>query len=440
MLSSTRRQATRAVYLASLLLMSSGSRALAQDSPSGEPSFKPTPSSAPAAKDTSNKLLGVIERLPESAYPSTPIRGLYGGSLWMTFHGLQWPYYPKTGIGVSGYTWVDTGYESLRIGNTASHSVKYLVQQGRLLLRATPTWSDGSWFVQGQAEIVANKDQSVAPPLTVEADDMWIKVGKWGVFDVQAGRYEAWEIYHFGMGMDLYTLERQGASDPNGGDAAQVYGVTYAFYRPANIGEVAVHLYPTQFLRFELGSQVGNESGQNAYAARPVGVLDFGWMKLKAGAEYKDLKPQQEGFKAETKQWGYGASLQFIVDPIVEFGLNGARGFQDFTDSQGVHNDTQSNATYSVGAFANARIVEDLLVGGGINYTFTEDQQFDTRLGRFEDFDHWQAFGAIQYLLWKQLYLKAVFGYALANINHNNGGLVYNNEMLSGRLRLLFLF
>ena len=30
-------------------------------------------------------------------------RGIRHGSLWMTFHGLQWPYYPKTGIGVAGY-------------------------------------------------------------------------------------------------------------------------------------------------------------------------------------------------------------------------------------------------------------------------------------------------------------------------------------------------
>ena len=43
-----------------------------------------------------------------------PTRGIWGGSLWLTFHGLQWPYMPKTGVGVSGYAWVDTGYEQIR--------------------------------------------------------------------------------------------------------------------------------------------------------------------------------------------------------------------------------------------------------------------------------------------------------------------------------------
>ena len=31
-----------------------------------------------------------------------------------------------------------------------------------------------------------------------------------------------------------------------------IYGVTYAFYRPASVGQAAVHLYPTENLRFEL--------------------------------------------------------------------------------------------------------------------------------------------------------------------------------------------
>src|SRR5215468_6268089 len=61
----------------------------------------------PAAPASEGGGPGPVERLPPSAYPEEYTRGLYGGSLWMTFHGAQWPYYARTGIGVSGYGWID---------------------------------------------------------------------------------------------------------------------------------------------------------------------------------------------------------------------------------------------------------------------------------------------------------------------------------------------
>lgn len=443
--------------LAAIALLAISNQAVAQD--------EPAPATAPPAKGTAAKAksttptepsdatppagdkapasslsVGPFERLPDSAYPSKPLRGLYGGSLWSTFHGLQWPYYPKTGIGVSGYVWIDTGYEHLQRGDPAEPSYAYMLQQGRLVLRVTPTWSDGAWFVQGQAEIVGNKDQSVPPSAVVQTDDVWVRLGKWNTFDIQAGRYEGWEVYHFGMGLDLYTLERQGASDQNPFPFPAIYGVTYAMYRPDTIGQAALHLYPTEYLRFELGAEYGNTAGLNGFAGRPVVVFDLGWMKAKAGFEYLQLAQQQDGAKEEKKQFGYGGSLQFIVDPYVEFGLNGARGSVDHVSPDGTHDDRGSYTQSSVGAFLNARIVSNLLVGGGIDYTFLVDQQYDSKLRRFEDFDHWQGFGAVQYKLWDQLFLKAVYGQALANFNPNNGALVYTNEMKSFRLRLSFLF
>ena len=158
------------------------------------------------------------------------------------------------------------------------------------------------------------------------------KTGKWNVFDVQVGRYEAWEVYHFGMGLDLYTFERAGAV--GGPYVPQIYGLTYAFYRPDSVGQAAVHLYPTDWLRFEIGSQYGPDSiqgggaGLNTVAVRPVAVADFGWVKAKAGVEYRDLKGSQDGQKQEYVQRGVGGALQSIVDPVIEFGLNAATGNQ----------------------------------------------------------------------------------------------------------------
>jgi len=256
---------------------------------------------------------------------------------------------------------------------------------------------------------------------------------------VQLGRYEGWEVYHFGMGLDLYTLERNGATDTVY-SVPQIYGVTYAFYRPAGVGQAALHLYPTDYLRFELGTQFGNEFGQNTLAGRPVGILDLGVLKVKVGAEYKKLTDQADNGQDEKTERGLGAAIQAVIDPYFEVGVNGAYALVDHVSQDGTVDQKGSFTTYSVGGFANARIVEDLLVGVGLDYTYLEDTHFDPMLGRNEIFKHTQAFGAVQYLLAKQLFIKAVVAYARGYFAPNFGSLVYSDEMLSGRLRLQYLF
>jgi hypothetical protein len=387
--------------------------------------------------------------MPPTAFPENRRRGLYGGSLWANFQGLQWPYYPKSGIGVSGYVWLDSGYEHISRGNPTEQGTKYWLQQGRLVLRVTPTWSDGNYFVQGQAEFVAEKDQSQAQPNTVDTDDLWIKAGKWKSWDVQLGRYEGWEIYHFGMGLDLYTLERNGATD-TAYSVPAIYGVTYAFYRPAGVGQAALHLYPVDFFRMELGTQFGNEVGENTLAIRPVGILDFGpdstatgttvRLRIKGGGEYKNQTGQADNAKDFTNLRGSGGSIQVIVDPYVEFGVNGAYGLVDHENQNGDVDEKGSYTTWSLGFFANGRIVGDLMAGVGYDYTYVEDIHFDPTLGRNEKFDHNQAFVALQYIVAKQLYIKAVGAYANGGFAPNFGSPIFNNEMLSGRVRLQYLF
>jgi hypothetical protein len=172
-----------------------------------------------------------------------------------------------------------------------------------------------------------------------------------------------------------------------------------------------------------------------------VAVFDLGFLKVKAGYEYLDLTPQGEGAKGETQQQGFGGAVQVIVDPWVEAGVNFAYGMarvNSATDNN--PSPGQSFDTYSAGAFLNARIIDGLLIGGGINYTYLVNQQYDSALGRDEDFDHWQGFGAIQYWLFKKLFIKGVVGYALANFNPNMGAIPFTNEMVSGRLRLEYLY
>jgi hypothetical protein len=379
-----------------------------------------------------------VELMPPSAYPEPVTRGIRHGSLWSTFHGLQWPYYPRTGIGVAGYAWVDSGYETIERGNETQQDIEYWLQQGRVLVRVTPTYSKDDFFVQGQAELVANKDQSLRQPDVADTDDLWIKVGRWNKWDIQLGRYEGWEVYHLGMGLDLNTLERQGASDEAYGVPA-IYGVTYAFYRPASVGQAAVHWYPTDNLRFELGTQVGNEFGSNTLATRPVAVFDLGWLKLKAGAEYKVLTDQKKDAMGETTSRGAGGAVQVVLPPV-EFGVNAAYGLVDRYAQDGTYDAKGSNTTYSVGGFANARVVGDLLVGAGVNHTYLEDMHLDPMLGRVQMFKHLQTFGAVQYVLMDRLYLKAVVAYAHADLAPNFGAPIFGNDMWSGRVRVMYAF
>lgn len=379
----------------------------------------------------------------EQARECAMIRGIPGGSLWFTFHGMQWPYMPQSGIGISGDAWVDTGYEKVNIGAANQPNIRYFLTQGRFVLRVTPTWARGDWFIQGQAEVVANADQTETQPRVVDTDDLWVRVGQWGKkshnWDIQAGRYQAWELYHLGMGLDLNTLERSGAYDSSG-SPPDIYLVSWAFYRPSGVGNVAFHYYPIDVLRFEALLQYGNQSGLNTVAGRGAGILDFGWLKIKAGGEYKKQNRIQEGVQEETDQRGFGGTVQFVIGPWVETGMSGSWAIVDKVDISGNVNRPGSITKYSWGPFLNVSPIRDLVIGGGAHYTKQWDIHKNAAMSdRVGNFSHFQSFGAIQYRLFGQLFIKQVVAYAKANFAPSFDQ-HYSNDMFSLRLRLEYLF
>jgi hypothetical protein len=135
-----------------------------------------------------------------------------------------------------------------------------------------------------------------------------------------------------------------------------------------------------------------------------------------------------------------GGAIQFVFNPYFEAGFNGAYGLTDKTSLDGTVDEKNSNTTYSVGGFANGTLIEGLLLGAGVNYTYLEDLHYDPALHRVEKYNHLQAFGAVQYKLWGQLYAKVVVAYAKENFAPTFGDPVFKNEMYSGRIRLLYLF
>jgi len=422
-----------------------------------------------------------VERLGPDAYPGLH-RGLYGGSLWLepSFQGLQWPYMPRTGVGLSGLAWVDSGYQEIDREGKSTPSTNRYFQQGRLVVRITPTYASGRFFIQTQAEVVANGCQSTGTSTcdqqgqgTVDTDDLWVRVGQWNVWDLKVGRFEGWELYHLGMGLDQYTLERRGAqvegTPGNTLDTPDFYGLDYLRYRPRGfgLGYVAAHGYFTNYLRGELLGELGtdNDSG-NGYSvlgARPLVIFDLGWLKLKAGVEYEKrargtpfntntattLDATNEPAYKERTRKGYGVAVQIVLDPWVEFGANLAQGSQDQTADSGSRDDAASFTRTSIGGFANFRLakssfLKDVIVGAGVNWTTNYDEHRANGDSNPDYTAHLQGFVAVQYLLANQLFIKAVVAYARADFqptdSANNPDTVFSNVMWSGRVRLMYMF
>ena len=405
-----------------------------------------------------------VERLPPSAYPETLTRGLPYGSLYLTFHGMQWPYMPAAGpnsrfvLGLSGWGWIDTAYQKFAPWSNAKKpptttinqsNIKYWKQQSRLLLRITPTYSmNDGWFIQGQAELVGTGDQVITRSDVggADTDDLFLRVGQWNKWDFQVGRFEGWEVFHLGMGLDQNTFERQGAV--GAGEAStpiSFYGVTDNQFRPQGAaGNFAAHYYPMSILRFELLGTVGTLGAYPAIATRPVAILDLGWLKLKLGTEWQRLVGQGANDKTEKTSKGVGGAIQFVFLPHIEFGLNAAQGTVWSIDKNNNIDRQGSNTRTSFGGFANlsnGSRKHPLIFGVGSTYS-TRLAQNDV-LGDGVVNKYWlmQNFVAVQYVLKQQLYIKLVGGYSRGHWQLAGDPITeWDDEMYSVRLRFAFYF
>ncbi len=324
------------------------------------------------------------------------------------------------------------------------------------MLRVTPTYNaGGDWFAQANAEFVALGDMraDIETKVVPTTDDVWVRAGMWNVFDVTVGRFQGWEIAnHYGMALDINTLERSGAwivssSLPKPTDG---YGLTYFWNRQDNVlGTYAVHLYPTKYLRGELLGHAGggtslNASTPNQLDVRPSAIFDVGFLKLKAGWEYGKVKPQDTKQKGGDSRNGYGFAAQVVLDPYVEFGGSFGRGFQDVVDDKDAANLAASNTVQTVGGFLNASPGHEPLVfgfGAFLNSweNYRIDQNVGKHQGKVDTNDQWLIFGAVQYTVWTRLNLKLVVSHASNKVDDFNAG-SYVNNALSGRFRAELLF
>lgn len=392
-----------------------------------------------------------VERLSGEAYPSSPVRGIAGGSLYYNMHGLQWPYLPARGaapevrLGFSGFAWVDTSYQDVDSGLPETDpSLKAWRQQSRMVVRASPTYSrpDG-WFVQGQGQMVMIGAAPTRTDQFIVADDLYVRIGKWKTFDVTAGRIQGWEVYHLGMGLDLNTVERDGARTDNN-RPVDLYMLTHFWDYPNGPGRIAAHYYPTDYLRFELMGEVGG-AGLNVLALRPVAILDLGVVKVKAGAEYGEQTPREQAAdrKDKNERRGFGGSVQTVLEPYLEAGVSVAHSLVDVYNFQGVLDAGGSSTTTSYGGFVNVQAVDGLIFGAGANYTEEHNLKVDVTGTLNDERSHLQVFGAAQYFIWDQFLIKAVVAYANAHWNPLSDPppiAEFRHKMTSGRLRLMYRY
>lgn len=403
-----------------------------------------------------------VENLPASGYFPNRNRGLVGGSLWLTMHGLQFPYMaPPTSknevrVAISGSVWDDTSYAKFTSNSPSYKTVDRWLNQGRAVLRVTPAYTtkDG-WFVQGQTELVAFGNQFVGANGTANnignVDDLFVRAGLWDKFDVTVGRFQGWEVYHYGMGLDLNTFERLGAQNPSALiNPPKIYGLDFYWDRPdGGAGNYAAHYYATDYLRFELLGQIGAAGGSNMRGVRPVAILDLGYLKVKAGWEYGVTKDQTEGPQDHSRQNGFGGAVQFIIDPYIEGGINGAIGYIDTWDSDGSANTSKSSTTSTYGGFLNGRVYGPLMLGIGANQTHfnnltANESPLSPQLHGQTDWEsHFQSFAAVQYSFWNKLFLKFVGSYSqfhYEDIIEVPARGTFTNKEYGGRLRMMYLF
>src|SRR6266700_518563 len=427
------------------LLLGSSAAVSAADAPAPASPAPATPDQPPAEPPRPAVEIGV-ERLPGQAYPEPQTRGLKYGSLWLTFHGLQWPYMPAAGdgehfvIGLSGWGWVDTAYEKFGPwgGPNEASRVKYWKQQARLLLRVTPTYTfDRDYFIQGQVELVGTGDQTITRSDVggADTDDLWLRIGRWNSWDFQVGRFEGWEVFHLGMALDQNTFERQGAVGT--GESAYgiaFYGLTDNQFRPAGAaGNMAFHYYPLPILRFEVLTMAGSLSGP-AYATRPVAILDLGWLKIKGGVEYQHIGGQQATDLTDKTSKGFGAAVQFVFDPHVELGFNAAQGTIWAIDRSNKFDAKGSLTRTSLGGFLNVSNGDPrhpLIFGVGSMFTRNVDQNDILQNGVVDNYWVYQGFAAVQYVIKSQFYVKLVGGYSRGHwlTAGTDPAIVFDDEM-----------
>ena len=383
-----------AALVLQLSLAAAPCAALAQEPDAGAPALVPAPA------------LATPERLPNDA---------------SLFEDLSRP------LRFGGYFWVDTGYMNRSNAQPGQYDQAALYMQGRFVLGASYAGQVGDYFGLARVELLGMVNEFAKSQYEAHTLDAYVKLGhrRWG--DVQVGRFLAWEVYHRGQGIELFTAEEAGAL---GGPPLYWLDLTRGYKNEA--GQAAVHFYPSDFLKLEVAGVYGQESNQNNLGVRPV--ADFAWRGLQVvgGYEYFKQSPQTSADKVQVTSQGWAGKVQYAF-PYVTVGADVAQLFVDATDIQGLPDTSKSLEKVSFGGFVDVDFWRNS-IGLGYHRTNQHNQ-------RNEFSYHNQAFVSYLFRLpIEGLSVKAVYGFAYAHVQDVDTHSSWNNTMHSVRLRITYEF
>ena len=331
-------------------------------------------------------------------------------------------------IRLNGYAWVDTGYLSRTYDLTAYPQQDAAYMQGRVVLGAGLKRTFGDYYGEVKVQflgLVNEYAKSQYEPDTLEA---YLQIGHQKWWDLQIGRFLAWEVYHRGQGIELYTLEDRGVG------YATLYWLDYTRGYLDQAGQVAVHFYPWSFLKFELAGVYGQQDSQNNFGVRPVVDFSLGDFQLIGGYELLLKRPQTASDKVEKTQMGFAAKAQYRF-PVVTVGADVAWSSQRVLDINATPDTGNSWDKASFGGFVDLDFWNNS-IGLGYHRTNQTDQRSNFV---YQD----QAFVSYLYRLpIKGLDLKAVyyFGHGHKMDNGVGGRKEWDDYLQSFRLRISYAF
>lgn len=360
---------------------------------------------------------------------------------------LAVPDAPELPLAFWGYFWVDGGYmqRTNRVPGTFDQDANYM--QGRFVLRTEYEREVAGLVALARLELVGLVNEFALGRYEPHVLDAYVQVGR-SRWDVQLGRFLAWEVYYRGQGIELYTAEEAGATQ-----SPSMYLLNFTRGHMDGPGQAAIHLYPLDSLGIELSGVYGQEPDQqNYFGFRPVADVKRWGLELIGGYEYLKKSAQRENDKSEETTSGFAGRLQYRfgapylprpgeaerlarggVPPGVTFGVNFARANVDRITIEGLTDTEASLDRTSIGGFVDVDFWRSS-IGLGYHHTVQENEQG-------EENTHDQAFVSYLYRLpIDGLSVKAVYGFARGGIEDADARASWDNDLQSFRVRVAYEF
>ena len=247
------------------------------------PPSQQAPASAPAARRPPTSRPGIVEQLPRPPTRSRTSAGSTAARSGWTCRACSGRTTPRIGRRHLG---LRLGRQQLQAARaSATRAVRRTTpscsSKAASCCGVTPTYTNGSWFVQAQAEIVANMDQldDQPAPQVVDTDDVWVRTGVWQKLGRHGRAVRGLRrLSTWAWASTSTPTSASGAYDPvhrrpNGSARCRssTARTTCSTGPPGPGGNVALHLYPVRVPAHRAARPVGQRRHRElSRAPRPA--------------------------------------------------------------------------------------------------------------------------------------------------------------------------